>query len=125
MTTGRREIEEYEADLYQVQNQEPSFLNKLLSLFLSAKGGEIEIKKYDDGEKVMEVELQGVQVPDGAAVSAVVDGTAVCQVQVNRGYGRSLLSTARGETVPEVHSGSVAEIHYQEQALLEGTFKPD
>ena len=123
MATWRREIEEYEADLYRVQ--EPTFLNKLLSFFLSAKGGEIEMKKYDDGEKVMEVELHGVQAPEGAVISAVVDGVAVCQVQVNRGHGRSLLSTALGETVPEVRNGSVAEIHYQEQVLLKGTFKPD
>ena len=123
MATWRREIEEYEADLYQVQ--EPTFLNKLLGLFMSAKGGEMEMKKYDDGEKVIEIELHGVQVPDGAVVSAVVDGAAICQIQVNRGHGRSLLSTTRGETVPEVRNGSAAEIHYQEQALLKGTFRPD
>ena len=123
MSTWRRKIEEYEADLYQIQ--EPTFLNKLLSFFLSAKGGEIEMKKYDDGEKVMEVELHGVQVPDGAVVSAVVDGAAICQVQVNRGHGRSLLSTAQGETVPDVRSGSAAEIHYQEQVMLKGIFKSD
>ncbi|MBN1978160.1 MAG: hypothetical protein JW918_12255 [Anaerolineae bacterium] len=124
MATWRREIEEYEADLYRVQ-EPTSFLNKLLSLFLSSKSGEMEMKRYDDGEKVIEVELHGFQVPDGAVVSAVVDGTAICQIQVNRGHGRSLLSTARGETVTDVRNGSAAEIHYQEQILAKGTFKPD
>lgn len=121
MRTWQREIAEYEADLYGVQ--EPSFLSKLLGLRM--KSGEMEITEYDDGEKAMEIEFHGVSVPEGVIVSAVVDGTAICQIEVNRGHGRFLLRTARGETIPNVSSGSVAEIHYLGQALLEGTFETD
>ena len=121
MATWRRKTAEYEADLYSVE--EPSFLSKLLGL--RTKNGEMEIKAYDDGEKVMEIELHGVKVPNGVAVSAVVDNTAVCEAKVNQGRGRLLLSTVRGETVPEVNNGSVAEIHYLGKALMRGTFEPD
>ena len=92
---------------------------------MRTKNGEMEIKTYDDDEKVMEIELHGVRIPNGTAVSAVVDDTAVCEVKVNQGHVRLLLSTARGETIPEVSNGSVAEIHYLGEAFLRGTFEPD
>lgn len=121
MATWRRKISEYEADLYRIE--EPSFLSKLLGL--RTKNGELEIKTYDDGEKVMEVELHGVRASNGVAVSVVVDNTAVCEVTVSQGHGRLVLSTAQGETIPEVSNGTVAEIHYLGETLLRGTFKPD
>jgi hypothetical protein len=111
MATWRREIEEYEADLYRVQ--EPTLLSKLLSLFSRAKSGE------------MEIELYGLKIPPGSAVSVVVDGSAICEVRTQGGYARLFLSTTRGETVPELQSGSVAEIHHMGAVLLQGTFKPD
>lgn len=123
MTTSRREMEEYEADLYQVQ--EPTLLNQLLGWFLRAKSGEMEMKRYDDGTKEMKIKLHGVKIPDGSAASVVVDGSAICEVRMNRGYARLLVSTAQGELVPDVRSGSVAEIRYMGNVLLKGIFRPD
>lgn len=121
MATWRRKIAEYEADLYRIE--EPSFLGRLLGL--RTKNGELEVKTYDDGEKVMEVELYSVKASNGIAVSVVVDNATICEVTLNQGRGRLLLSTAQGETIPQVSNGSVAEIHYLGEALLRGTFKPD
>ena len=123
MAEWRREVEEYEANLYRVQ--EPTLLSSLLSLFLGTKSGEIETKKYDDGGKQIEIEVHGVNVPDGSAVSAVIDGVTVHEFRVDRGHARLFLSTAQGNTVPEVRNGSVAEIQFSGEVLLQGTFRPD
>ena len=82
----RRVLEEYEADLYRVPK--PRFF-----LFRVPKG-ELELKKYDDGEKRLEIKFVDVKVPDGSAASVVIDGRVVCQVEVNRRRGRLDLSTA-------------------------------
>jgi hypothetical protein len=119
MTTWKRKIEEYEADLYTIQT---SWWAKL---FLRSKGGEIEVKRYEDGEKRMEIDLQGVKVPDGAQVSVVIDGRTARQVETRRGYARVRLSSVDGEIIPEVQIGSTAQIQYNGEVLLEGTFKPD
>lgn len=121
MDTWRRKTAEYEADLYGVQ--EPSFISKLLGLRM--KHGEVEIKEYSNGEKEMEFELHGLSIPDGAVVSVVVNAATTCELKTNRGHSRLLLSTARGETIPEVNIGSVVEIRYMGETLLKGTFKPD
>lgn len=119
MTTWQRKIEEYEADLYSVQK---SWWAKL---FLRSKGGEMEIKRYEGGEKRMEIDLHGVKCPDGASVSVVIDGSPVREVEVRRGFARVRLSSAEGESIPTVRIGSTIEIRYLGEVLLEGSFKPD
>lgn len=119
MTTWRQKISEYEADLYTVQT---SWWAKLL---LRTKGDEIEIKRYDDGEQRMEIELKGVKAPDGARVAVVIDGRAEREVEVRRGFARVRLSSLEGESIPAVQNESNAEIRYMGEILLEGTFKPD
>ena len=123
MTKLRREIDEYEADLYKVQ--EPSWLNRLLGLFMQSKHGELEMKVYDDGEREMKFKLYGLNVPDGSTVSAVVDGNAAFEVRVDRGQVRMFFSSARGDSIPIVRNGSVVQIRYGGETLLEGTFRPD
>lgn len=121
MKTWRRKIAEYEANLY---SMEPlSFWARLFGS--RKKGGELEFKAYDDGEKVLEVELYGVKAPHGAAVSVVIDNSLVCEVRVSQGHGRLLLSTSQGESLPNVSNGSQTEIRYQGETLLLGTFRPD
>jgi len=119
-TTWRRKIEEYEADLY--RNQTVKFLG--FSFQSRARSGEIEVKKYDNGENRLEIKLFGVEVPDGSAVSVVVDGKPVCDVEVRQGSGRVQLHV-QGEAVAAVRNGSAAEIRYMGQVLLQGTFRPD
>ena len=119
MTTWRRKIEEYEADLYTVQT---TWWAKLL---LRSKGGEMEIKHYEDGEKRMEIDLKGVKAPDGAQVSVAIDGRVEREVEVRRGFARVRISSADGESIPTVQIGSTAEIRYMGEVLLEGTFKRD
>jgi hypothetical protein len=111
----RRKLAEYEADLYKVPKPR----------FLPMPKGELEVKRYDDGETKLEIEFFGAQAPDGAAVTVVIDGQAVCQVPVRRQRGRLEISTVQGAAIPDVRTGSVGEIQYQGQALLRGTFKPD
>lgn len=119
MTTYRRKIEEYEADLYKPGS------SGWLGLFMRSKGGEMEVKRYDDGEARMEIDLHGLKCPDGALVSALVDGREVQQVEIRRGYARVRLSSLQGATIPQVRAGSTAVIRYQDETLLEGSFKPD
>ncbi len=129
MTIWRRKIAEYEASLYRIPGS--SFLSFLFDFLLDSLGfrsrsGEVDIKIYGDGEKVMEVELYNVNALDGSAVSVVINDTPICKVKVNQGRGYLLWSTARGETVPEVNVGDVIEIHDEQgEILLRGTFKPD
>lgn len=123
MTAWRRKVAEYEADLYKAQ--EPTLLGRLLNLFVGTKSGEIEMKKYEGGEKEFEIKVHGVNVPDGTTLSAVVDGATIREFRVSQGYARLFLSTAQGDPVPEVHSGSVAEIRFSGEILLQGTFRPD
>ena len=115
-----REIEEFEADLYTSVD-----VPKLLAPLFRSKGGEIEVSTYDDGERRMEVEIDKLSVPDGSTVSAIVDGNVVCELQVNRGRGRLVLRSSRGDTVPAVGGGGVAEIRYNGEVLLQGTFRRD
>lgn len=119
MTTWQRKIEEYEANLYPVQK------TWWARLFLRSKGGEIEVKRYDDGERRMEIDLQGVKCPDGTRVSLVIDGRPEREVEVRRGFARERLSSNNGEAIPEVSAGSTVEVRYAGEVLLEGTFRPD
>jgi hypothetical protein len=118
-STYRRKIAEYEADLYRIPK---SWWERL---FLPKKGGEMEIKHYQDGEKRLEIDLHGLKVPDGARVSALIDGKVVREVELRRGYVRLRLSSAEGESIPEVSNGSAAEIQYLGEILLQGTFRFD
>jgi hypothetical protein len=87
--------------------------------------GELELKRYDDGEIQLEVEFFGAPVPDGAVVAVVIDGQVACQVEVRGGRVRQKLTSAEGHLFPEVRTGSVGEIQYNGEPVLRGTFKPD
>ena len=117
MATWRRVLAEYEADLYKVPL--PKFF-----LFRVPKG-ELELKRYDDGEAQLEVEFVGVPVPDGSVAAVVIDGQIACQVEVRRGRVRQRLSSTEGHVFSKVRNGSVGEIQYNGEPLLRGTFKPD
>ena len=93
-------------------------------MFARRKGGEIEIDRYEDDQKRMEIEIESIDAPVGSMVTAVIDGTPICDVTITR-RTRVTFSTRRGETVPDVGNGSVAEIHYRGQVLLKGVFVPD
>ncbi len=121
MKTLRRKIAEYEANLY--SPEQPSFWARLFGS--RKKGGELEFKAYDDGEKMLEVEIHGVKAPHGATVSIVIDNSPVCEVRVSQGHGRLRLSTAQGESLPNVSNDSQAEIRYRGETLLLGNFRPD
>jgi len=118
--TWRRQTEEYEADLY--RDQTVKFLG--FSFHNRARGGEIEVKKYDNGENRVEIKFFGVEVPDGSMVSATADGKIICEVEVRQGVGR-LQVDIQGEAVSAVRNGSKADIRYMGRILMEGTFKPD
>ena len=111
----RRVLEEYEADLYKVPTPR----------FFRVERGELEIKRYEDGEARLEIVFFGVRVADGSTVAVVIDGQFVCDVVVKRRRGRLELSTAKGEPVPRVRNGSVGEIQYNGEPLLRGVFEPD
>lgn len=115
MTSWRRVVTEYEADLYKVP----------LPRFFRNSMGELEHKTFADGEVLLEVVFRGAKVPDGTMVSVVIDGKSICDVAVKRGRGRLDLSSLQGHELPSVSDGSIAEIQYVGQALLRGVFKPE
>jgi hypothetical protein len=119
MTGWQRKISEYEANLHRVQR---SWLEKLLG---SGKYGEIEVERYEGGEQRMEIELHGVKCPDGAQVALLVDGRPVHEFTVQRGFAHLRLSSAEGASIPDIERGSLAEIRYQGETLLQGAFKVD
>lgn len=119
MTTWKRKVEEYEAELYSIPK------SGWARLFLRSKGGEIEVKRYDDGEKRMEIDLRRVKCPDGALVAVVINGRQVRQVETRSGFARLHLSSLDGEALPEVCSGDKVEIQLMGEVLLEGVFMPD
>ncbi|MFZ5856195.1 MAG: hypothetical protein ACOYZ6_05130 [Chloroflexota bacterium] len=116
----RHKIEEYEADLY--RDKTIKFLG--FSFQNRVKSGEIEVKKYDNGEARVEIKFFGVEVPDGSAVSAVADGRIICEVEVRQGMGR-LQMGVQAEVVSTIRNGSTAEIRYMGKVLMAGTFRPD
>jgi len=118
--TWRRKIEEYEADLY--RGQTVKFLG--FSFQSRAKSGEIEVKKYDNGEARVEIKFFGVEIPDGSSISALADGKLICEVEVRQGMGR-LQMDIQGEAVSTIRNRSTAEIRYMGQVLMAGTFRPD
>ncbi len=113
MASGR--TREYEADLHEVP----------MPRFFRIRKGELESKEYPDGDKRLEVEFYGAGIPDGSSASVVIDGRAVCEVEVHRRRGRLKLSTAEGATLPDVRDGSVGDIQYRGEPLLRGVFRPD
>ena len=111
----RRKLEEFEADLFKVP----------MPRFWRVEKGELERKKYEDGEEKLQINFHGLKVPDGQEVAVVIDGAEVCRLPVTRGRARRELVSTAGDDVPKVGSGSVAEIHYQGSALLRGVFERD
>ena len=111
----RKVVEEYEADLFPVSMSELS----------GDKKGKLERKTYGDGEERLKIRLRKVDLDDGATVKVVIDGDAVCDIEVADGKGRAELSSKEGTTVPDVHEGSLVEVQYQYRPLLRGTFEPD
>lgn len=111
----RRIVEEFEADLVKVP--EPRFLR--------VEKGELERKKYSDGEEKLEIRFHGVKGPEGGMARVLIEGESVCNVRLTGGRGRKELSTSNGDEVPQVSKGSVAEIEVQGDVVLRGVFKPD
>jgi hypothetical protein len=119
MSTWRRKIIEYEADLFRVH------LSWWEKLFQVTTGGEIEIKVFEDGEKRMEIDLDRIKAPDGALLTVVIDGESVREVEHRRGSVHLRLSSSEGELIPDVRSGSPVEIRSMGETLLKGTFTVD
>ncbi len=115
MTTWRQTGTEYEATLYKVP----------LPRFFRFEMGEVEYKRHSNGEQRLQVKFYGVKVPDGASVALSIDGVAICEVVVHRGRGEAEFSRPVGEPATALGNDGVAEIQYNGQALLRGTFRPD
>jgi len=111
----RTVVEDYEADLYKVPT--PRFFRREM--------GEVERKRFDDGEDLLKVVFRGVEAPDGDRVEVVIAGRVACEVEIKGGQAYVHLSSANGDVVPAVQHGDVAEIHYRGHPVLGGVFHPD
>ena len=112
----RRKLEEFEADL--VREPKPFFLFR-------RELGELERKKYDDGEEVLQIKMRPPGVAAGGSVDVFIDGNKVATLAVQRGYVRTELSSTRGDTVPRVAAGSQVAIKYLGRTIMTGKFRRD
>ena len=111
----RRIVEDFEADLH------PTMLNE----FSQSGKGEIERELYADGSSELKVQFSRTNIPDGASVELLINGTKTGDFEVFGGRVYKKVDTLSGQSVPNVRSGDKAEIQYNGTVILSGTFYPD
>jgi len=108
----RSVIEDFEAELG------PTNLND----FARSGRGEVERELYADGNAELKLQFSRKNLPEGAIVSLLINGTKTGDFQVSKGRVYKKINTQSGQTVPSVKAGDTAEVIYNGTAILSGTF---
>jgi len=111
----RRIVEDFEADLF------PTNLND----FARAGKGEVERELYADGSSELKLQFSRTNLPEGATVSLIINGTKTGDFEVSKGRVYKKINTQSGQTVPNVKEGDMAEVEYNGTVILSGSFYPD
>ena len=111
----RRIVEDFEADL------RPTLLNE----YSQTGKGEVERELYADGTSELKLQFSRTNIPDGANVSLLINGTKTGDFQVSKGRVYKKINTQSGQTVPPVKAGDTAEVEYEGTVILSGTFYLD
>ena len=112
----RRKLEEFEADLY--KEPKPFFLFR-------REPGELERKKYDDGEEILQIKTRPPGVAAGGEVDVYIDGNKIASVAVQGRFVRAELNSTRGDTVARVAAGSRVAVKYLGRTIMTGKFRRD
>ena len=111
----RRIVEDFEADLL------PTNLND----FARTGKGEVERELYADGSSELKLQFSRTNLPEGATVSLLINGTKSGDFQVSKGRVYEKVNTQSGQTVPSVKAGDTAEVEYNGTIILSGSFYLD
>ena len=84
--------------------------------------GELEYTKTQSGEAALNIELEAIDTLVNQSVSIFIAGTNVCQLTMTDQRVDRMCSPADDIIIPQVSSGDVAEIRFQDKAVLKGTF---
>ena len=115
----RKELADYEASLFEEQRSRFSFLGP-------KKKGELEYKKYDDGEERLSIRLKGLNLPRGeAAVAIKINDILAVDMNVTDGSGYLLLRASHGDKVPPVNNRDLVVVLHNERILCSGKFHKD
>lgn len=114
-TKFRRIVEDFEADLF------PTNLND----FARAGKGEVERELYADGNSELKLQFNRTNLPEGATVSLIINGTKTGDFEVSKGRVYKKINTQSGQTVPNVKEGDMAEVEHDGTVILSGTFYLD
>lgn len=112
---GKRIKEDFEAKLIPTNENE----------FAKSGRGEVERELYSDGNAELKLQFSGTNIPDGSSVNLHINGNIVKDYKVNKGRVYEKINTKSGATVPTVKAGDEAEVIYNGQTVLSGTFYPD
>lgn len=79
----------------------------------------------NNGNRVFETEVNGINLPAGAILGVLVDGTPVGTIRLSTFHSGALrLSTGMGQTVPVVNNGSTLTVRNAQGVILAGVFGP-
>ncbi|MDH3583199.1 MAG: hypothetical protein OER86_03190 [Phycisphaerae bacterium] len=92
---------------------------------LRRKAGELTCRHAHDASGRLKMRFGGLEVPEEAVVSVMIDGELVCEVLVHDGRGEFEMRSRRGDHLPDLAAGQVIEIHFEKQALLRGTVRSE
>jgi len=111
----KRIVEDFEAKLTPTNSDDYSRSGR----------GEVERELFADGSAELKVQFSRTNLPEGATVSLLINGTKSGDFQVSKGRVYEKVNTQSGQTVPSVKSGDTAEIEYNGTVILSGSFYLD
>jgi hypothetical protein len=88
--------------------------------------GEADFRATRDADRRrFEVEVDDINLPDGAVLLVTIDDLAVGTILLEEGEGELELDTEAGEMAPHPDVGSVVEVFSGEIRILSGVFVKD
>jgi hypothetical protein len=78
--------------------------------------------EVENGVKRFSVEVDNINLPDGTAVAVFANGTKVGTIKLVAQGGTLLLSSAAGQTVPNITVGSTVAVRFSGVRILGGKF---
>ena len=84
--------------------------------------GEIEFTEWENGARVMEVELRGVA---GRTAEVFAENEYAATIDLDNGRAERKFHSRRGDDVPSLLQGCRVEIRQNGDVILEGVLAPD
>ena len=87
--------------------------------------GKVEWERDGDGSEEFCARFKKLVLPDGARVEIRLDGSMLGVAIIDSGAGRLEFAHEKGDTVPKVTDGQLAEVVHGSVVILAGVFRPD